>query len=169
MNKGIKRARVRRLKLEKFNTKRKLHKREGSKSQGKVIRGWGTLHHSCGAHPAQPRTFPVPHWSNCHWAPHNPNYERGHRGGWGCWGQKSSRHCCRSYHHCSWARQDVEAPQWPAGNPTTKTLIFECFCAIRRWILSSSLQFVRNSLSWGTRQEDRGAMVLRLAQTWRIP
>lgn len=57
MNKGIKRTRVWRLKLEKFNTKRQLHKREGSKSQGKVIRGWGTLHHSCAAHPAQPGTF----------------------------------------------------------------------------------------------------------------
>lgn len=54
MNKGIKRTRVWRLKLEKFNTKRQLHKREGSKSQDKVIRGWGTLHHSRAAQPAQP-------------------------------------------------------------------------------------------------------------------
>lgn len=62
MNKSIKRTRVWRLKLEKFNTKRQLHKREGSKSQDKVIRGWGTLHHSRAAQPAQPsladRDFP---------------------------------------------------------------------------------------------------------------
>lgn len=57
MNKGIKRTRVWRLKLEKFNTKRQLHKSEGNKSQGKVTRAWGTLHHSWSS-PSTDRDLP---------------------------------------------------------------------------------------------------------------